>query len=99
LVDWPALRTLYAALLEVAPSLGARVALAAVIGRTEDAEAGLAALPSDAERFQPYWATRADLLAGAGRTREAAEAAATAVRLSDDPEVRAYLTTRYGAAG
>jgi len=98
-VDWPALRTLYAALLEVASSLGAQVALAAVIGRTEDAEAGLAALPPDAEQFQPYWATRADLLARAGRTEEATEAATTAAGLSDDPEVRAYLRTRYGAAG
>ena len=93
--DWAALRTLYAALLTVAPSLGARVALAAVIGRTEGAEAGLAALPADAEHFQPYWATRADLLARAGRPEVAAEAAATAVRLSDDPEVRAYLARRY----
>ena len=98
-VDWPALRTLYAALLKVAPSLGAQVALAAVIGRTDGAEAGLAALPGSAEEFQPYWATRADLLTRAGRTREAAEAAVTAARLSDDPEVRAYLTTRYGIAG
>jgi RNA polymerase sigma-70 factor (ECF subfamily) len=98
-VDWAALRTLYAALLEVAPSLGAQVALAAVVGRTDGAEAGLAALPPDAERFQPTWATRADLLARAGRTEEAAEAARAAIRLSDDPEVRTYLTTRYGIVG
>jgi RNA polymerase sigma-70 factor (ECF subfamily) len=98
-VDWAALRTLYAALLEVAPSLGAQVALAAVIGRTEGVEAGLAALPGGAEQFQPSWAARADLLARAGRTAEAVRAATTAVRLSDDPHVRAYLATRYGIAG
>jgi RNA polymerase sigma-70 factor (ECF subfamily) len=95
-IDWAALRTLYTALLAVAPSLGAQVALAAVVGRIDGSEAGLAALPSDAESFQPYWATRADLLARAGRTVEAAEAAATAARLSDDPAIVDYLTARYG---
>ncbi len=93
--DWPALRTLYLALLSVAPSLGAQVALAAVVGRIGGAAAGLAALPEDAQHFQPYWATRADLLARAGRVREAAEAAATAVRLSGDPAVQAYLSQRF----
>ena len=93
--DWAALRTLYTALLAVAPSLGAQVALAAVIGRTEGPAAGLAALPADAEHFQPYWATRADLLARAGRTAEAAQAAGIAVGLSDDPAVVAYLETPY----
>jgi RNA polymerase sigma-70 factor, ECF subfamily len=97
--DWSALRTLYSALLSVAPSLGAQVALAAVIGRTEDPAAGLAALPANAEHFQPYWATRADLLARAGRTGEAAESARTAARLSENPAVKAYLTTQYEGAG
>ena len=96
--DWPALRTLYTALLAVAPSLGARVALAAVIGRVEGPAAGLAALPEDAERFQPYWATRADLLARAGQVEAAAEAAATAIRLSDDPAIVDYLRNRYEAS-
>ena len=94
--DWVALRTLYMALLAVAPSLGAQVALAAVVGRTEGPETGLAALPDGAESFQPYWATRADLLARAGRSADAAEAARTAVGLSADPAVVDYLTTRYG---
>ncbi len=93
--DWPALRTLYAALVAVAPSLGAQVALAAVIGRTDGPDAGLAALPTGADHFQPYWATRADLLARAGRTAEAGRAAATAARLSDDPAIVGYLTARH----
>ena len=97
--DWAALRTLYSALLAVAPSLGARVALAAVIGRVEGPDAGLAALPEDAERFQPYWATRADLLARAGQMQAAAESAATAIRLSDDPALVGFLEGRYGGAG
>lgn len=52
--DRPAgLHTLYAALTAVAPSLGAQVALAAVVGRTDRPEAGLATLPVDAESFSP----------------------------------------------
>ncbi len=93
--DWRALRTLYAALLIVAPSLGAEVALAAVIGRIDGPEAGLAALPAGADRFQACWAVRADLLARAGRAVEARTAAETAARLSDDPAVADHLRARY----
>ena len=92
--DWHALRQLYTALVAVAPSLGSRVALAAVIGRTDAADAGLAALPSDGERFQPWWATRADLLVRAGRAAEASVAFARAIELTDDPAVREYLERR-----
>ncbi|MBM2614749.1 RNA polymerase subunit sigma-70 [Actinoplanes sp. LDG1-06] len=90
--DWAALDTLYAALLIVAPSLGARVAAAAVRGRIDGPEAGLAALPTDAESFQPYWATRADLLARAGR--DATAAYHRAADLTDDPSVAAFLRSR-----
>ncbi|MBU2663999.1 RNA polymerase subunit sigma-70 [Actinoplanes bogorensis] len=90
--DWAALETLYAALLTVAPSLGARVAAATVRGRIDGPEAGLAALPAEAESFQPYWAARADLLARAGRdTGDAYERAAS---LADDPLVAAFLRAR-----
>ncbi|MDY7085664.1 MAG: DUF6596 domain-containing protein [Actinomycetota bacterium] len=92
--DWPALHTLYAALLAVAPSLGARVAAAAVTGRIAGPQAGLAALPGGAELFQPYWAARADLLARAGR--DASAAYRKAAELTDDPEVAAYLRGRAG---
>ncbi|SFR83513.1 RNA polymerase sigma-70 factor, ECF subfamily [Agromyces sp. CF514] len=98
--DWAALRTLYVALDAVAPSLGAKVALAAVIGRLDGADAGLAALPSaspETERFQPWWATRADLLARAGRRAEASDAFERAAELADDEAVRAYLLARRGA--
>lgn len=106
--DWPALRTLYTALVATAPSLGSRVALAAVIGRTESPAAGLSALDalgegegpagaSAVERFQPYLATRAELLARDGRRREAAAAFAAAVAATPQPAVREYLVRR--AAG
>jgi RNA polymerase sigma-70 factor (ECF subfamily) len=94
--DWAALLTLYRALVLVAPSLGAFVALAGVVGRLEGAEAGLSALQPlvgrpGADMFQPYWATRAHLLRGAGRREEALVAFDTAIALTDDDDVRAYL--------
>jgi RNA polymerase sigma-70 factor (ECF subfamily) len=94
--EWDALRLLYTALVAVAPSLGARVALAAVIGRTDGAPAGLAALstPPDGESFQPWWATRADLLMRAGRTAEASVAFGCAIELTDDAAVRDHLERR-----
>ncbi|MCQ9165205.1 RNA polymerase sigma factor [Arthrobacter sp. STN4] len=106
--DWPALRTLYTALVATAPSLGARVALAAVTGRTDSPAAGLAQLDalgagegptaaSAVEHFQPFLATRADLLARDGRRAEAAAAFAEAAAATAQPAVRRYLLQR--AAG
>lgn len=94
--DSAALRTLYAALLTVAPSLGARVAHAAVVGRVDGPEAGLALLEDLGEdrEFQPLYAVRADLLAGAGEDDRARTAYGRAIGLSDDPAVRAYLELR-----
>ncbi|MDR5698558.1 RNA polymerase sigma factor [Agromyces aerolatus] len=94
--DWAALRALSVALVAVAPSLGARVALAAVVGRTDGGDAGLELLPeaSVGEPFQPWWATRADLLSRAGRVGEARDAFARAATMTDDPGVRAYLAAR-----
>ncbi|GAA4063851.1 RNA polymerase sigma factor [Agromyces indicus] len=92
--DWAALRTLYSALLVVAPSLGARVAAAAVIGRTDGTSAGLAALPPGGDAFQPWWATRADLLGRAGRDAEADAAYVRAIELTQEPELRTFLEGR-----
>ena len=93
--DWAALRTLYTALLAVAPSLGAQVALAAVIGRTEGPEAGLAALPADAELLPAVLGHPRRPPRPGRSVAEAAEAAATAVALSDDPAVQAYLSREH----
>jgi RNA polymerase sigma-70 factor, ECF subfamily len=97
--DWAALRTLYGALVLVAPSLGAQVALASVVGRLDGAQAGLAALDDLTggrvpREFQPYWAVRAHLLTDAGRVDEADHAYGEAVALTDDPAVRAFLLGR-----
>ena len=71
--DLNAVRTLYRALLRVAPSLGAAVALAAVDGEIDGPDAGLRALDAiddpAVDRFQPAWTTRAHLLAGPAGSR------------------------------
>lgn len=92
--DWRALRTLHRGLLDVAPSLGAAVSLAAVDAEIDGPQAGLAALddiddPAVAS-FQPYWATRAHLLARAGNA-EAADAYSRAIELTSDAGLRDYL--------
>jgi RNA polymerase sigma-70 factor (ECF subfamily) len=93
--DWRALRTLHAALLSIAPTLGARVARAAAVGRVEGARAGLEALDAiedeAAARFQPAWAARAHLLAEAGRASEAVAAYERAISLTTDNRARRYL--------
>jgi predicted RNA polymerase sigma factor len=91
--DWVALRTLYEALVRLAPTLGARVSLAAVIARIEGPAAGLAQLDTlGSPAFQPYWATRAHLLAQAGL--DATAAFDKAISLTTEPAVRAFLAAR-----
>lgn len=96
--DWAALRTLYEALLQLAPTLGAHVSLAAVIGRMEGPQAGLEALDAiegdGVKRFQPAWATRAHLLAEVGDRDAAASAFSKAISLTTDPALRQFLRER-----
>ena len=96
--DFAALKTLYTALVAIAPTLGARASLAATIGEVDGAAAGLAHLDMiDAPRFQPAWATRAHLLAEAGRRTEAAAAYAKAISLTTDAVTRDRLRVRAAA--
>ncbi len=96
--DWRALRTLYSALLLIAPNLGARVAHAAAVGRVDGPSVGLAALDAISDdavpRFQPAWAARAHLLAEAGRADEAVRAYDRAIALTTDGGARRYLERR-----
>ena len=99
--DWTALAMLYEALVIMKPTVGARVSHAAVIGRVQDAAAGLALLNRIAKRdivnYQPYWAVRAHLLTEAGETASASSAYRTAIGLSDSEAVRQFLQTRLDA--
>jgi len=93
--DWVVLRRLYSALLEVAPTLGARVSLATVVGRIEGPAAGLAVLDELGEPvFQPYWAARAHLLREAGERNAAKAAYARAISLTTDAASRMFLRGR-----
>jgi predicted RNA polymerase sigma factor len=90
--DNQSLKTLYEALVAVAPTLGARVSLAAIIGETDGPDAALAALDAiDAPRFQPLWATKAHLLKLSGRSEDARAALAKAISLTTDSATRARL--------
>lgn len=102
--DLSALRTLYRALVVISPSVGARVALAAVLGRTDGAAVGIAELDAlaagagsrgpDVEAFQPYHAVRAALLAEAGDAGAAEAAYARAAELTDHGPAREHLLRR-----
>lgn len=87
------LLTLYDLLVAMAPSVGAQVARAVVIG-DDDPPAGLAALDVIAARgedYQPWWAARARLLHRTGDSDAANRAAIRAAGLTTDPAVRAHL--------
>lgn len=95
---WAAIAQLYAGLLQLAPTVGAAVAHAAAVGSAHGPDAGLRALgtiePDAIARFQPAWATRAHLLAAAGRQTEADDAYAQAIALTTDARIRRYLEDR-----
>jgi predicted RNA polymerase sigma factor len=98
--NWAALKALHLALVGYSPTVGARVALAAVVGEVDGPAAGLDALdelvreqPGTA-RFQPFWATRAHLLALADRSMDARAAFERAIALADDERLRAALRGR-----
>ncbi len=97
-VDWQAVALLYEGLLRLAPSLGAHVGRALAVGRAQGAASGLAALDRldtvAVERFQPFWAARAELLAEVGRPAEAGQAYERAAALTSGTAAGAWLRTR-----
>jgi len=96
--DWPALATLYEALLSLTGSPVAAINRAMAIAGMDGPRAGLDALraveDSRLEDYQPFWAARADLLAQAGARAEAAAAYDRAIGLERDEAVRQFLLKR-----
>jgi RNA polymerase sigma-70 factor (ECF subfamily) len=94
-VNFDALRTLYLLLAAHYPSVGVLVARAAVEVEASDPTAALRILdrvPAErAASYQPYWATRAHAYAGLGRVDEAVRAVQTAIGLTENDQVRAFL--------
>jgi predicted RNA polymerase sigma factor len=96
--DTAALVTLHRGLVEISPTLGARVALAATVGEASGPLEGLReldAIPAT-ETFQPALATRAHLLARAGLP--ARTAYDSAISLTVDEASRRYLLNRAAQA-
>ncbi|MFN7164584.1 MAG: RNA polymerase sigma factor [Hyphomonas sp.] len=93
-----ALLRLYDVLVRQSPAIGAAVARAVAYGEHRGAEAGLAQLGeiplTRVAAYQPYWAARFHLLKAAGQLKEAEAAHATAIALTRDPALIAFLQTR-----
>ncbi len=98
--EWTATVLFYEQLIQISPTLGARVGYAAAVGEADGPEAGLEALngidPQAASGYQPYWAVRAHLLQQTAKTSEAAESFDRAIGLAEDPAVRQFLLERRG---
>jgi RNA polymerase sigma-70 factor, ECF subfamily len=96
--EWFEIARLYEALVQVCPLVGPQVGRAAALGEALDPARGLAALdaiPADLVRgYQPWWATRAHLLARSGDRVRAAAAYEQAIGLAEDPAVKDYLERR-----
>jgi RNA polymerase sigma-70 factor (ECF subfamily) len=90
-----ALRLLYGMLAQHAPSLGASVGHASVTLQAGDAAGALAILDGlDGDRaaaYQPYWVTRARVLAALGTSGEARDALDRALALTTDEAIRRFL--------
>ena len=94
-----ALETLYDLLIAHAPTIGAKVARAAVTLESGDAEAALGQierLPLDrVAAYQPYFVVKAHILRALGRNEEASSTLATAIALSTAPEIRDALVAAF----
>jgi RNA polymerase sigma-70 factor (ECF subfamily) len=100
---WREVVRLYGALAELMPSPIVEVNRAVAVGRLEGPAAGLALLDAVAERrtdrerlerYLPFQAALADLLARAGRRQEARAAFDRAIALSEAGPERRYLETQ-----
>jgi RNA polymerase sigma-70 factor (ECF subfamily) len=97
-VPWDGIVTLYAALMQIAPTLGAALGEIAAIAERDGPAAALVRLeaidPRAVASHQPYWALRAHLLTRLGH--DARDSYARAIGLTQDQAVRAWLLDRAG---
>jgi predicted RNA polymerase sigma factor len=98
--DWDAIALFYEHLLQLAPTLGARIGHAIAIAEARGSAAGLELLDgiarSAVDSHQPFWAARAHLLKRLGRKTEASQAYDTAIALTQDASVQRFLLERRG---
>jgi RNA polymerase sigma-70 factor (ECF subfamily) len=100
-IDWTAIADFYERLVQLTPSLGARVGRAAAVAEAHRPEAGLALL-EELDRdwvapYQPYWAVRAHVLRLLERDDEARQSFDNAIGLAEDEAVRRFLLQRRNA--
>ena len=90
--DWSQIVALYNQLYTIRPNPVVALNRAAAIGMLDGPSAGLDALAQvELEEYQPYHATRADLLSQAGRRDEAIAAYDHAIRLTSNPTEEEFL--------
>jgi RNA polymerase sigma-70 factor (ECF subfamily) len=97
--DWEQIRLLYRKLGELQPSKVVQLNEAVALSFSAGPEAGLAALdrlgdPGVLERYQPFWAARADILRRAGSHEDAANAYRRALELTRNAAERSFLERR-----
>ncbi|NYJ02527.1 RNA polymerase sigma-70 factor (ECF subfamily) [Nocardioides thalensis] len=97
--DWPQIAALYGELSRMAPSPVVTINHAAALAMADGPQVGLAVLHTidvddRLDRYQPFHATRAELLARAGDTEGAAAAYDRAIELTDNAAERAALEAR-----
>ncbi|MEL7507588.1 MAG: DUF6596 domain-containing protein [Cyanobacteria bacterium J06554_1] len=96
--DWQTLAQLYTGLIQVSPTIGARVGHAVAISETQGIRPSLALLnampPKAIQNYQPYWALRAHLLAQLGDESAAHQAYLQAIGLTEDAAIREYLMAK-----
>lgn len=94
-VPWYGIAQLYAVLVTMHPTIGARVGQAVALAEAGANEAGLEVLealdPASVRSYQPYWVARDHLLRRLGRVAEADAARTTAIGLTESPALRAHL--------
>jgi len=99
--DWAQIVALYDRLYALRPNLVVALNRSVAIAELHGPVDGLAALaeiePASLDRYQPYHAARADLLARAGRIKEAAAAYDRAIELSTNTVERDFLTRQRAA--
>ena len=90
-----ALRTLYDLLVAHTDGIGARIGRAVILAESGDPAAGLAALdaldPARIAGHQPWWVARHRIARLSGDDALAQEALDTAISLTEDPALRAFL--------
>jgi RNA polymerase sigma-70 factor (ECF subfamily) len=99
--DWREITLLYRKLHEMQPSWVVKLNEVVALSYAEGAEVGLAALDEldleRLERYQPFWAARADLLRRTGRTDQARTAYRRALELTRNAAERRFLEDRLAA--